>query len=267
VNILEQIIAQREIDFPQEKPVEGASSPSATSFSDAVRSNASQNQFAVIAEIKRAVPRMVDGKLTSIALNDAFSPEELAKAYEQAGASCISVLTEPRWFKGSAQAFEAVRRAVTIPLLRKDFITTHSQVKQSAQLGADAILLIVAAMPITQIQELEAAALELKMEVLAEVHNHQEMELALANLKTPIIGINNRNLKGLTIDLATTKNLAPQAKKAGKICISESGIATPAHIKELVGYGVDGFLVGKSLMETNKPAAALQALMEQAKSV
>ena len=266
MNILEQITHRRKTDT--DPPVGSALPSSPTSFSQAIKQN---SPTAIIAEIKRAVPRTVDGKLVSVALwdegGDKASTEDfssnLAKAYQEAGASCISVLTEPHWFKGSPQAFAAARQATTIPLLRKDFITNHRQIHQSADLGADAVLLIVAAMPISLAKELEALAFDLKMEVLAEVHNSKEMELALSHLKTPLVGVNNRNLKTLKISLDTTKQLAPEIKRAGKICIAESGISEPYQIKQLAECGADGFLIGKSLMETKDPATTLRALLEQ----
>jgi indole-3-glycerol phosphate synthase len=208
--------------------------------------------FALIAEIKRASP-------SKGLIREDFHPAEHARDYAAGGAACLSVLTDAPFFQGHEDHLIAARAAVDLPVLRKDFIVDPWQVLESRAIGADAILIIVAALEDARMAEIEAAALERGMDVLVEIHDEAEMARA-ARLKSRLIGVNNRNLKTFETDLATTEQLAPLAPE-GALLVGESGIAARADLQRLAKAGVRAFLVGESLMRQSEIAAATRALL------
>ncbi len=209
----------------------------------------------VIAELKKASP-------SAGCLRPDYRPAAVAAEYERAGAAAISVLTEPRHFMGSDEDLRAVREAVNLPILRKDFISEPYQVAESAVLGADLVLLIVAALGPERLRVLYTLATELGLGVLVEVHSRAELAPALA-LEKAIIGVNSRNLVTLKTELAVARGLA-QYLPPGRLCIAESGIRDHRDIGELRSLGYGGFLIGETLMRAADPGAALRALLAPA---
>jgi indole-3-glycerol phosphate synthase len=240
-------VARRKADAP---PGEGNVSPP-RGFARALQETAA-GRFALIAEIKKASP---SGGM----IRPDFSPSELARAYVQGGAACLSVLTDGPHFQGSPAHLAEARAAVALPVLRKDFMLDPWQIGESRAMGADCVLLILAALTDAEAAELEQAAHALGMDVLAEVHDAAELERAL-QLKTSLIGINNRNLRTLRTDVATSLTLAPLVPRE-RLVVAESGLRTHDDLRRLADVGVGAFLVGESLLRQADVAAATRALL------
>ena len=220
-------------------------------FIAAIRHKIAAGQPAVIAEIKKASP-------SKGVLRADFHPAQIAASYASHGAACLSVLTDRQFFQGSAEHLAQAREACSIPVLRKDFIVDAYQVYQARAMGADCILLIAAALPVERMQSLETVAHNLGMAVLVEVHNADELTLAL-QLQTPLVGINNRNLRTFEVSLQTTLNLLPRIPK-NSIVVTESGILQPQHVQLMRSHHVDTFLVGEAFMRAADPGVELARL-------
>ncbi len=221
-------------------------------FARALMDAAASGHTGLIAEIKKASP---SGGL----IRPDFEPAALAQAYAQAGATCLSVLTDETYFQGLPEHLQAARAAVELPVLRKDFMLDEYQIYESRAMGADCILLIMAALDDVRARELEGLARALDMDVLVEVHNEEELDRALL-LQTPLLGINNRNLKTLVTDIATTEALSSHCPP-NKFLISESGIRSHEDVARLRKVCVQGFLVGELLMRHDDVGAAVRALL------
>jgi indole-3-glycerol phosphate synthase len=221
-------------------------------FEQALRAKRAAGQAGVIAEVKKASP-------SKGVLRAHFVPAEIAVSYEGGGAACLSVLTDERFFQGSAAYLQQARAACTLPVLRKDFIVDGYQVDEARVMGADCILLIAACLADAQLGELEAQAGSLGMDVLVEVHDEHELERALRCTRTPLVGVNNRNLRTFEVSLETTLDLLP-GLPADRLLVTESGIGTRADVLRLRTAGVHSFLVGEAFMRAEDPGAALAAL-------
>jgi indole-3-glycerol phosphate synthase len=220
-------------------------------FADALRSKVAQGNAAVIAEVKKASP-------SKGVLREHFVPSEIAKSYAQHGAACLSVLTDRQFFQGASEYLVEARAACDLPVLRKDFMMDEYQVYEARAMGADCILLIVAALPLAKMKELEAIAHQLGMAVLVEVHDRAELDLSL-QLNTPLVGINNRNLRTFATDLNTTLELIRDIPNARHI-ITESGILAKADVALMREHHVNTFLVGEAFMRAENPGQALHEL-------
>jgi indole-3-glycerol phosphate synthase len=261
-DILERILAVKreeiararsECDLPAMR-ARAEAAGSLRDFEGALRAKIGQGQPAVIAEIKKASP-------SKGVLREDFDPAAIAESYAAYGAACLSVLTDRQFFQGSAAYLEAARAACPLPVLRKDFIVDPYQVYEARAMGADCILLIVAALGRGQMQELESVAHGLGMAVLAEVHEAAELQAAL-ELKTLLVGINNRNLRTFETSLDTTLRLMAEVPP-GRLVITESGILGVADVDRLRAHGVHAFLVGEAFMRAAQPGEALKRLFFQ----
>ena len=220
-------------------------------FEASLRSAIGAGRAGVIAEVKKASPSKGVLRLD-------FEPAEIAASYARHGAACLSVLTDERFFQGSAVYLQAARAACAIPVLRKDFMVDLYQVYEARAMGADCILLIVAALDHGLMAELEACAHELGMDVLVEVHDGDELSAAL-RLETSLVGVNNRNLRTFETSLDTTIGLLPRMP-ADRLVVTESGILAPGDVKRMRDNGVHAFLVGEAFMRAASPGAELERL-------
>jgi indole-3-glycerol phosphate synthase len=255
-DILQRILARKREELEAARAVvplaemrrRAAAVPPPRDFVGALRAKIAAGRPAVIAEIKKASP-------SKGLLRADFDPAAIARSYEAGGAAFLSVLTDRDFFQGAHEHLAQARSACTLPVLRKDFITEPYQVHESRALGADCILLIAAALARQDMQGLEATAHSLGMAVLVEVHDAAELDAALA-LETPLLGINNRNLRSFRTTLQTTLDLLPRVP-AGRIVVAESGIAGGAEVSMLLERGVPAFLIGEALMRAPDPGIAL----------
>ena len=220
-------------------------------FENSLRSKISAGRAGIIAEVKKASP-------SKGVLRPDFQPAAIAQSYAEHGAACLSVLTDVQFFQGSEAYLRQARAACALPVIRKDFIVDHYQVYEARAMGADAILLIVSALDHGLMAELEACAMDLGMDVLVEVHDNEELTAAL-KLKTPLLGINNRNLRTFEVSLDTTLGLLPRIP-AERLVVTESGIMGPADVQRMREANVHAFLVGEAFMRAPEPGVELQRL-------
>ena len=230
---------------------EAGEQPAPRDFVAAIRAMHAAGRPAVIAEIKKASP-------SRGVIRADFRPADIAVSYQQAGAACLSVLTDRSFFQGAPEYLQAARAACTLPVLRKDFLVDPWQVFEARAMGADAILLIAACLDPAQMLDMEAIARELGMSVLVEVHDAAELEQAL-QLQTPLVGINNRNLRSFEVSLQTTLELLPHMP-ADRIVVTESGILQPEDVALMRAHAVQTFLVGEAFMRVAEPGDGLRAL-------
>jgi indole-3-glycerol phosphate synthase len=260
-DILQRIIAVKHEEIAQARTrrslvsvrEEAESRRDTRGFASALRAKVAAGRPAVIAEIKKASP-------SKGVIREHFVPAEIADTYARHGAACLSVLTDERFFQGSVAYLQQARAACALPVLRKDFMVDEYQVLEARAMGADCILLIAACLDDAQMADLEACAILLGLDVLVEVHDGDELDRAL-RLKTPLVGINNRNLRTFEVSLDTTLALLPRVP-ADRLLVTESGILGPADVRRMRDADVHAFLVGEAFMRAPDPGVALAALFE-----
>jgi len=258
-DVLQTILARKAVEIAErsaQRPLEAVreaalAQPEARGFAQALRAKRALDLPAVIAEVKKASP-------SKGLIRPDFDPAAIARSYEAGGAACLSVLTDIDYFQGSDAYLQQARAACALPVLRKDFTIDEYQVYEARALGADCILLIVAALDDRRMAELTVLALDLGMDVLVEVHDLDELERAL-QVPAPLLGINNRNLRTFDVSLDTTLALR-DAVPGDRILVTESGISTRADVAKMRDAGVHAFLVGEALMRQRDPGAALREL-------
>lgn len=247
----EELCAARAAVPPGEMERRARAAPPPRDFAGALRAQIAAGRAAVIAEVKRASP-------SKGLLRADFRPADIARSYERGGAACLSVLTDREYFQGAPEHLAEARAACALPVLRKDFVLEPYQVFEARAMGADCILLIAAALASAAMRELEDTAQDLGMAVLVEVHDAAELEAALA-LRTPLVGINNRNLRTFETRLETTLELGARVP-APRIVVAESGIGTAEDVQRLWSQGIRAFLVGEAFMRAEDPGKALAEL-------
>lgn len=262
-DILQTIVARKHEEVAQalsrvplsqlQDQVQAADAP--RGFAQAIAARVANGQHAVIAEVKKASP-------SKGLLRDPFVPADIARSYESGGATCLSVLTDRDFFQGSPAYLQEARAACGLPVLRKDFMVDPYQVWEARAMGADCILLIAACLSNLQMNEMEALAHDLGLSVLVEVHDEAEFTRALA-LQTPLLGVNNRNLRTFDVDINTSIRLHA-ACPPNKILVTESGIASRQDVGLLRGAGIHAYLIGEAFMRARDPGQALRALFEPA---
>jgi indole-3-glycerol phosphate synthase len=258
-DILQRIVAVKRDEVAQarrrcglaELQAQAAAASPARGFAAALRARVEAGSPAVIAEVKKASP-------SKGVLREHFVPADIARSYESGGAACLSVLTDERFFQGCAAYLQQARESCSLPVLRKDFLIDPYQVVEARAMGADCVLLIAACLDDGLMSELEACATEQGLDVLVEVHDGEELERAL-RLRTPLIGVNNRNLRTFEVSLDTTIGLLPRVP-GDRLLVTESGILARADVQRMRSAGVHAFLVGEAFMRAPDPGQALRDL-------
>ncbi|SKB45278.1 indole-3-glycerol phosphate synthase TrpC [Sphingopyxis flava] len=260
MNRLTEILATKAVEVAERRKsrsiaaLDAVDGGAVRGFAAALETRIAAGGFGLIAEIKKASP-------SKGLIREDFNPAEHARSYQAGGAACLSVLTDAPYFQGHEEYLIAARTACSLPVLRKDFTIDPWQVAEARSIGADAVLIIVAALDDGVMREIEAAALERGMDVLVEVHDEAELERALTQLDSRLIGVNNRDLRTFETDLGVTERLA-KLVPAGTLLVGESGIGAHADCARLAASGVHAFLVGESLMRQSDVTAATKALLE-----
>ncbi|WP_060482853.1 indole-3-glycerol phosphate synthase TrpC [Pseudomonas sp. NBRC 111119] len=258
--VLERIIARKFQEVAErrarvslaELDVLAKSADAPRGFANAMIEQAKRKQPAVIAEIKKASP-------SKGVIREVFVPSEIAVSYEKGGATCLSVLTDVDYFQGADEYLQQARAAVSLPVIRKDFMVDPYQIVEARALGADCVLLIVSALDDVKMAELAATAKDVGLDVLVEVHDGDELERALKTLDTPLVGVNNRNLHTFEVSLETTLDLLPRIPR-DRLAITESGILNRADVELMEINDVHSFLVGEAFMRAEQPGLELQRL-------
>jgi indole-3-glycerol phosphate synthase len=254
-------VAEARVRMPMvEMEARAKDAPPVRDFVGAMRAKRAAGKAAVIAEIKKASPSAGIFRSALTGSDAAFDPARFARSYEKHGAACLSVLTDREYFQGSSEDLIAARGACGLPVLRKDFVVDAYQIVEARAMGADAVLFIIGAVPIERFLEFESLAEALGMSVLAESHHGDELQQALM-LKTPLIGVNNRDLTRFVTDVETTLTLMRQVP-ADRILVTESGIASADIVSKMSAAGVGAYLIGGALMGSPEPGVALATLFE-----